>query len=141
MSDLHNLFHFCIILKSTKMNEIISKRIKSLRLIKGYSQDYVADKLCITQSAYARLENGDTYSWATYLEKLCEIFEVKPEDIVTNNEIVINQKQTGGNSNNAYIINQLSEKLIEQYEKRLEEKDITINYLKQKMKNLEDNKT
>jgi transcriptional regulator with XRE-family HTH domain len=33
------------------MNEIITKRIKSLRLIKGFSQDYVADKLSITQSA------------------------------------------------------------------------------------------
>jgi hypothetical protein len=61
---------------------------------------------------------------------LCKVFEVKPEDIVNNNEIIINQKQSGGNSNNAYVINQLSEKLIEQYEKRLEEKDAIINYLK-----------
>ena len=61
---------------------------------------------------------------------MCKVFEVKPEDIVNNNEIIINQKQSGGNSNNAYVINQLSEKLIEQYEKRLEEKDAIINYLK-----------
>lgn len=115
------------------MNEVITKRIKNLRLKKGYSQDYMAKQLCISQSAYAKLETGKTYTWATHLEKLCEALEVQPEDLVKQEQVIINQNQKGGNSNNAYIINQLSEKLIEQYEKRLADKDEIIALLKSKL--------
>jgi transcriptional regulator with XRE-family HTH domain len=114
------------------MNDTITKRIKHLRYKKGFSQEDMANKLCISQSAYAKLESGKTYTWATHLEKLCEIFEVNPQDIVRQEQVVINQHQQGGNSNNAYIINQLSEKLIEQYEKHLADKDEIIALLKHK---------
>ena len=112
------------------MNDTITKRIKNLRYKKGFSQEDMANELCISQSAYVKLESGKTYTWATHLEKLCEIFEVKPEDIVRQEQVIINQHQKGGHSNNAYIINQLSEKLIEQYEKRLTDKDEIIALLK-----------
>jgi len=115
------------------MNKVIGKRIKQLRRHKGYSQEHLAHELCISQSAYARLENGETYTWASHLQKLCEIFEVQPEDIVRQDQVVINQNQKGGHSNNAYIINQLSEKLIEQYEKRIQEKDELIKQLNHKL--------
>ena len=39
-------------------------------------------------------------------------------------------------SGNGYIINNLSEKIIEQYEKRLEEKDALIKELKEEVKKL-----
>ena len=45
--------------------------------------------------------------------------------------VVINHNNDG-NSVNAYIINQLSEKLIEQYEKRLADKEEIIALLKNK---------
>lgn len=113
------------------MNDMITKRIKDLRLKKGFSQDFMAEHLCISQSAYAKLETGKTYTWAKHLEKLCEILDVKPEDIVKQEQIVINQNNKG-HSNNAYIINQLSEKLIEQFEKRLRDKDEIIALLKER---------
>ena len=113
------------------MNEVITKRIKNLRLKKGFSQDDMPKQLCISQSAYAKLETGKTFTWATHLEKLCEILEVQPEDLVKQEQVIINQNNKG-NSNNAYIINQLSEKLIEQYEKRLADKDEIIAMLKVK---------
>jgi len=47
--------------------------------------------------------------------------------------MIINQNQQGGQSNNAYIINQLSEKLIEQYEKRLKESEKLIRLLEEKL--------
>lgn len=112
------------------MNKTIGKRIKQLRQTKGYTQEHLADLLRISQSAYARLENGETYTWASHLEAICGIFEVNPEDIVRLDKIVINENQQGGSSNNAYIINQLSEKLIEQYEQRLKEKDDLIKELR-----------
>ena len=48
-------------------------------------------------------------------------------------KIVINNNQKGGTSNNAVVINQeLTQKLIEQYEQRLKDKDKIIELLKRK---------
>jgi transcriptional regulator with XRE-family HTH domain len=126
MRFLHNKLktYFCL------MNHIVAQRIRKLRIDKGISQEQVAKGLCISQPAYARLESGESNTWANHLNKLCELFEIMPEDLVKQDQVVINKEQKGGSSNNAYVINQLSEKLIEQYEKRLAEKDEVIRLLK-----------
>ena len=64
------------------MNAIISEKIKRLRKAKGLSQEEVADKLHISQSAYARMETGESQSWSTHLQKLSEIFDVNPENFL-----------------------------------------------------------
>lgn len=40
-----------------QVNEI-RKRIKEIRYEKGYTQDNMADMLCISQNAYHKIENG-----------------------------------------------------------------------------------
>lgn len=83
----------------------------------------------VSQSAYARMESGDNNSWSNHLIALSQLFEIQPEKLIATYAIIINKDQKGGNSNNAYIINQLSEKLIEQFELRLKEKDDFIALL------------
>lgn len=119
------------------MNTVIGSKIKAYRKQKGWSQEYVAEILHLSQSAYARIESGESQSWSSHIEKLCEIFEIKPSDLFS--ETVINQEnneQKGGIAINLGIINQLSEKLIEQYELRLKEKDEMIIELKKSIENL-----
>ena len=116
------------------MNSLIGTRIKNLRREKGFSQEQTADYLLISQSAYARIENWKSNSWALYIKPLSTIFEIEPEDLLKQESIIINQNQQGGNSNNAYIINQLSEKLIAQYEKAINDKDSLINDLQTQLK-------
>ncbi len=49
-------------------------------------------------------------------------------------KVIINNNQKDGTSNNAMIINQeLTDKLIKQYEKRLKDKDEIITLLKQQL--------
>lgn len=43
------------------MNVFISIKLKNLRKNKILSQEEVADLLYISQSAYARMENGENY--------------------------------------------------------------------------------
>ncbi|WCM41021.1 helix-turn-helix domain-containing protein [Flavobacterium sp. CBA20B-1] len=106
------------------MNTMIGKKLQTLRKERGFSQEQVADKLHISQSAYARIESGESHSWANYIQKICETYEITPEELVSNESIVINNNQQGGGG---YIqINQLSEKLIQQYEERIKEKDEMI---------------
>jgi len=117
-------------------SQIVSK-IKRLRNEKGFSQSQIAELINMEKSVYARLETGKTYSWAKYLEELLNVFEITPdkffEDIGAS--IVINNKDCpyGGNGTvgNLYAENREAyEKLMEQYEKRLQDKDEQIALLK-----------
>jgi transcriptional regulator with XRE-family HTH domain len=116
------------------MNTIVGSKLKRLRKEKGWTQEWVADQLHLSQSAYARIENGESHSWANHLELICKIYEISPQELINIESVTINNNQKGGNSNNAYFINQLSDKLIEQYELRLKEKDEIIESLKIQLK-------
>ena len=53
--------------------EGIRERIRVIRIEKGYSQDYMADMLKISQNAYHKLEKGHT---RIHLEKFIDIAEI-----------------------------------------------------------------
>jgi len=64
------------------MNIIIGNKLKNLRKAKNMSQEEVAEFLNVSQSAYARMERGESASWANHFNRICEVFEVRPEDLV-----------------------------------------------------------
>ncbi|MCL2597663.1 MAG: helix-turn-helix domain-containing protein [Paludibacter sp.] len=117
--------------------QIVSK-IRKLRRDKGLTQLQMADLLHIEQSAYARLEQGETNTWAKYFEDLLRIFEISPEKFFEGIEskVVINNHNDctySGNSNveHQHLENQdIYERLIEQYEKLLATKDEQIEFMK-----------
>jgi transcriptional regulator with XRE-family HTH domain len=123
------------------MQTQIVTRIRKLRKEKGFTQPQMAEKLNIDQSAYARLEQGETNSWAKYFEDLLHIFEITPEKFFEGIEtkVVINNHNEctySGNSNveHQHSENQeLYEKLMEQYEKRQKDKDEQITLLKEEI--------
>ena len=118
---------------------MVGEKIKALRKQKGVSQEAVAEYLHISQSAYARIEKGESNSWATHLEQLCDFFEVSPEELLKTDTVVINQNQQGGEFNNAHIMyHELSQKLIAQYEERIAENDVLIRELRERVRALED---
>lgn len=121
------------------MTTAVANKIKNLRKTKGYSQEEVAERLSISQSAYARIERGESNSWAAHLEKLSEIFEIKPEELLSDDSNNFNnQEQKGGMAfqfvGTINTINSLSEKLIEQYEVRITELKEEVTYLKEEIK-------
>ena len=103
------------------MKETVAKRIKGIREQKGFSQEEIADRLNISRSAYERMENGKSQSWATHLGSRAEVFEVTPEYFVKESpNKQENNEQQGGlalqNNGTINTINYLSKKLVEQYE-------------------------
>lgn len=116
------------------MNKKIGDKLKKLRYERSFSQEQVADYLNISQSSYARMENGETHTWPIHLEKICKIFEITPEEFIINDEVVIGNIGTNNGVGYAAIVNQLLEKLIEQYETRIKEKDEIIASLKKDIK-------
>lgn len=54
----------------------VSKKIEKIRKLKGFSQEYVAAKLSISQNAYSKIERGETKVTTVKLIEICEVLEV-----------------------------------------------------------------
>ncbi len=117
------------------MNRTVGAKIRHLRKTRGYSQEEVAEKLNISQSAYARIENGESQSWASHIEQLSTIFGVKPKSFLSKQKEGTSVKKQKGKlqlRDTIIALDEVYQKLIEQYEKRLQEKDELIALLKTK---------
>ena len=55
----------------------VSETIRSFRMERGYSQEFVASKLKITQQAYASIEKNPENASLKRLYAICEILEVE----------------------------------------------------------------
>lgn len=111
------------------MNKTIGKRIRNFREAKGFSQEELAEKLKMSRSAYQRLENGETNSWINHIESICTSLDVTADELLKTEDgfVQLNNNNESTNDNGSGVIqNQtinyhLSDKLIEQYEKRCEQ--------------------
>lgn len=61
----------------------IGERIQNQRLALGYTQQYVYEKLDISQNHYSRIENGHVGMSFEILLQLCEILQVSTDYILT----------------------------------------------------------
>ena len=115
---------------------MFSEKIRLLREKKGLTQEEVAEYLHISRSAYARMEQGKSNSWAPHVEQLCGLFDISAGELFSTDQVVLNQNK-GDHSHGGgcgYIINYfLSEKLIDQYEARIAEKDRMIEELRERL--------
>lgn len=107
----------------------IGTKLRTLRTARGFETIDIAEKLGISISTYGRYERNETVPDLNMLEKIAKEYEMSIADLLTDDKIIFSSEQKGGTSNNALIINQLSERLIEQYEIRLKEKEEIINDL------------
>lgn len=60
----------------------IGDKVKKLREIKGYKQEYMAERLGISQQSYSKLESERADIPYSRIEQLAEIFQIRPEDLV-----------------------------------------------------------
>ncbi len=65
---------------------IKDKIIRENRLKKGYSQEYVAESLGISQSQFSKLENGEIYFRINELTKVIELLEINPLELIDFND-------------------------------------------------------
>ena len=105
------------------MNIFIGNKLKILRKNKAMSQEEVADYLHMSQSAYARMESGESGSWVNHIFKICKIFEITPEELL---KLETNQSE----KSSSHGIIQISENVIEQYEERIKDLKKIIKDLK-----------
>ena len=101
-------------------------RLKTLRTQKRLKTLELAEKINISESTYRRYERNEIAPDLNIITKIAEIAEIAVSDLLSDDKIIFNNQQSGGTSNNALIMNQHSEKVIEQFEIRIKEKDELI---------------
>lgn len=84
----------------------IKNKIKSIRELKNYTQEYMADQLGVTQAGYSKIEKGKTILSYVKLVEIARILEVSVEDIISfDSERYFSSINTvKGNSNNGSIL-------------------------------------
>ena len=102
----------------------IGTKIRKIRELKNYTQEYMAQQLGVAQNSYSRYENPETDVKPDLLKQIAEILEVTPdqiegfdENIIFNNNLYDNAKienQHYGNTVNQYSIDPKIEKLFEE---------------------------
>jgi transcriptional regulator with XRE-family HTH domain len=70
----------------------VTENIRILRESKGYSQDYMAELMGITQSAYARFERGVTKTDLKTIDLIAQALEMSVIDVLTYPDRYVNIK-------------------------------------------------
>lgn len=60
----------------------VEEKIRNIRELKNLTQEYMAEKLGITQAGYSKLENGSTVLTYAKLIQIAQILEINIEDII-----------------------------------------------------------
>lgn len=107
----------------------IGNRIKNLREEKNYSQDYLAQRLGISQKAYSKIENSQTKLTVEHLLKIADALEVSINKILASDGNTVHNNFSTHNGEGIVVNKATSEKLVELYEKLLASKDNEIKIL------------
>jgi len=96
----------------------IGTNIRKVRELKGYSQEYMAQTLEISQKQYSRIEKNETELTLTKLEAIGKVLEVTSQQLLGFDEKFIfqNCENAFGNNQNYYAY---SGKERELFEKRI----------------------
>ena len=87
----------------------IGTKLKTLRTARGFEPIDIAEKLGVSKSTYGRYERNESVPDGNMLEKIAEVYDISLNELLSDDKIILSQKQSGGVSNNALVINQLSE--------------------------------
>jgi len=118
---------------------VIGNKIKKIRELKNYTQEYMAEKLEMSQSNYSRIESNDLDVSFNKLQQIADILEIGITDLIEfdakyffNN---VHAQTINGNIHNAVPSNE--KKL---YEEQIELLKNEVSYLKEMIDLLKKNK-
>ena len=104
-------------------------KIKQIRELKNFTQEYMAQKLKLSTRAYSKIETGETQLTINRLNEISEVLEVQPMEILGfDDKKIFNISHSTGN--NGYNNIRYPEKLIQQYEETIQSLKEQIQLLK-----------
>jgi transcriptional regulator with XRE-family HTH domain len=121
----------------------IGNKIKKVRELRNFTQEYVAQKLGITQESYSRIEANRAALTLQRLDKISEVLEVSVFELMSFDEknVFFNSSETQNNTSIGVFQESQSEKklyerLIEELKKQLERVQQDNDFLKELVKTL-----
>ncbi len=100
----------------------IGNKLRGFRVEKGLTTVTMAEQLGVSEPTYRRYENDKSFPDITMVDKIAKVLGKNFLELLPDGIIFTNNDQKGGIAL-AYqsTINQISEKLVEQYEERIKE--------------------
>ena len=120
-----------------------SKRIREFRKKKGLTQIDIADKICISQSAYAKIENGHTALDINRLIQIAKLLDVPIGDFlpcIEANPYELNEKNRSDQLKvehfyvDGRVLLQVKDKLIKSKSNRIKHLEKEVKFLRKKLK-------
>ena len=110
------------------------EKVRFFREQKKLSQEFVSTLLKKEQSQFSRRESGQIPFSINELEKLSELFDVEISEFFKEKTVIFTSNNQSGGSFGQYVA--VPDRLIEQYEMRLKEKEEMIDMLKEQIKQI-----
>ena len=105
----------------------IGEKIRILRTQKNYTQDYLAQKIGVSQKAYSKLEKNEIKLSVDALMRISEALEIPVQYFFEDGDRHnINDFSSRSGGDNVLYKTIQSEKITELYEKLLKAKDVII---------------
>ena len=108
----------------------VAQKIRKMREFKGFSQDYLASQLSLSQRQYQRVESGAQDIGITRLEEICKVLEVAPTEILGIDEKYVIENCTNSGFGHGFTINNLPEQLIAQYQGQIQQLKEEVAFLR-----------
>jgi len=119
------------------------QKIRKVRELKGYSQEYMAERLSISQKVYSNIENDKRRVDKDLLEDIAKVLEVNPNDLLAFDEKILFYGCTQSDWKMKCNFYGLADKERTLYDQRIEELKTVISDQKETitlLKSLLDNK-
>ncbi|TAG22818.1 MAG: XRE family transcriptional regulator [Cytophagia bacterium] len=68
---------------------MITQKIKIIRELKNYTQDYMAEQLGVSQNTYSRMENGQIKITIDRFQDIANILEVSIQELLSNDQPIL----------------------------------------------------
>ncbi len=118
----------------------LGTKIKKIRELRNLTQDYMADKLGISQSAYSKLETDETTISQERLVQIAKALDITVQDILSFDEkMFFNLTNNQDHASFGYIIHnniQLSDNERKLYEDKIRLMEELIDQLKKEVARL-----
>jgi transcriptional regulator with XRE-family HTH domain len=104
-------------------------KIKQIRELKNFTQEYMAQQLGLSTRAYSKIETGETQLTINRLNEISAILGVQPMEVLGFDDKKVFNFYNSNDINNVKNMN-MPEKLIQQYEETIQSLKEQIQLLK-----------
>ncbi len=110
----------------------VGTKIKKVRELKNFTQEYVAEQVGMTTSGYSRIERGEVRVSIERLEQIARALGVQPNDLTNFDENVFftNYGTANDNSFSIRADKELLQQVIATYEARIADLKDEIEFLR-----------